>query len=96
MFSSIIDYLKTLMRSRIFTLIVVYVVLFSILVGRLFYLQIVQGEAYDEQATIKNEKQKTIKSSRGKIYDCNGKLLASNEQSYAITCLLYTSDAADE
>ena len=63
MFSSIIDYLKTLMRSRIFTLIVVYVVLFSILVGRLFYLQIVQGEAYDEQATIKNEKQKTIKSS---------------------------------
>jgi len=30
------------MRSRIFTLIVVYVVLFSILVGRLFYLQIVQ------------------------------------------------------
>ena len=73
------------MRSRIFTLIVVYVVLFSILVGRLFYLQIVQGEAYDEQATIKNEKQKTIKSSRGKIYDCNGKLLASNEQSYAIT-----------
>ena len=33
MFSSIIDYLKTLMRSRIFTLIVVYVVLFSILVG---------------------------------------------------------------
>lgn len=53
MFSSIIDYLKTLMRSRIFTLIVVYVVLFSILVGRLFYLQIVQGEAYDQQATIK-------------------------------------------
>ena len=42
------------MRSRIFTLIVVYVVLFSILVGRLFYLQIVQGEAYDQQATIKN------------------------------------------
>lgn len=55
MFSSIIDYLKTLMRSRIFTLIVVYVVLFSILVGRLFYLQIVQGEAYDQQATIKRK-----------------------------------------
>ena len=85
MFSAILDYIKTLMRSRIFTLIVAYVVLFSILVGRLFYLQIIQGEAYEEQATIKNEKQKTIKSSRGKIYDCNGKLLASNEQSYAIT-----------
>ena len=56
------------MRSRIFTLIVVYVVLFSILVGRLFYLQIVQGEAYDEQATIKNEKQKTIKKQRLTTY----------------------------
>ncbi len=59
--------------------------LFGILVGRLFYLQIVQGESYDQQAAIKNEKIKTLKSSRGKIYDCNGKLLATNEQSYAVT-----------
>lgn len=85
MLSAILDYLKTLVKSRIFALIVVYVILFSILAGRMFYLQIVQGETYDEQATIKNEKVKTLKSSRGKIYDCNGKLLASNEQSYAIT-----------
>lgn len=85
MLSAILDYLKALIRSRIFALIVVYIVLFSILVGRMFYLQIVQGETYDQQATIKNEKVKTLKSSRGKIYDCNGKLLASNEQSYAIT-----------
>lgn len=85
MLSAILDYLKSLVKSRIFSLIVIYIVLFSILVGRLFYLQIVQGETYDEQATIKNEKVKTLKSSRGKIYDCNGKLLASNEQSYSIT-----------
>lgn len=85
MITNFFDYLKTLIRSRIFTLIVVYIVLFGTLVGRLFYLQIVQGETYDEQAAIKNEKIKTLKSSRGKIYDCNGKLLASNEQSYAIT-----------
>ncbi len=85
MISSIVDFLRTLIRSRIFSLIIIYVVLFSILVGRLFYLQIVQGETYEEQATIQNEKVKTLKSSRGKIYDCNGKLLATNEQSYAIT-----------
>ncbi len=85
MISSILDYIRTLVRSRIFALIVIYIVLFSILVGRLFYLQIVQGETYDEKATIKNTKVKTLKSSRGKIYDCNGKLLASNEQSYSIT-----------
>lgn len=85
MLSAILDYIKTLIRSRIFSLIIVYIVLFSILVGRLFYLQIVQGETYDEQAVIKNTKIKTLKSSRGKIYDCNGKLLATNEQSYSIT-----------
>lgn len=85
MISSILDYIRTLVRSRIFALIVIYIVLFSILVGRLFFLQIVQGETYDEKATIKNTKVKTLKSSRGKIYDCNGKLLASNEQSYSIT-----------
>lgn len=85
MLATILDYLKTLFKSRIFSLIVVYVVLFSILVGRLFYLQIVQGETYEQKATIKNEKVKTLKSSRGKIYDCKGRLLASNEQSYAIT-----------
>lgn len=85
MISAIWDHLKTLVRSRIISLLVVYVILFSILVGRLFYLQIVQGETYDEKATIKNEKVKTQKSSRGKIFDCKGNLLATNEQSYAIT-----------
>lgn len=83
--TAIFDYLKSLVKSRIFPLLVVYVILFSILVGRLFYLQIVKGETYDKQATIKNEKVKTQKSSRGKIFDCNGNLLATNEQSYAIT-----------
>ncbi len=85
MISSILDFFKALIRSRIFSMVVIYIVLFSILVGRLFYLQIIQGETYEEQATIQKEKVKTLKSSRGKIYDCNGKLLASNEQSYAVT-----------
>lgn len=85
MIAAIFDTIKSLVKSRIFPLIIVYVILFGILVSRLFYLQIVQGETYDEKATIKKEKVKMLKSSRGKIYDCNGKLLASNEQSYAIT-----------
>ena len=67
MISAIWDYLKTLVKSRIISLLIVYVILFSILVGRMFYLQIVQGETYDEKATIRNEKVKTQKSSRGKL-----------------------------
>lgn len=85
MLDSILDSLKNIVKSRIFSLVVTYILLFSILVGRMFYLQIINGETYDEQATLQKQKTKTIKSARGKIYDCNGKLLATNEQSYAVT-----------
>ena len=85
MFDGVLDFLKTIVKSRFFSLIVTYVVLFSILIGRMFYLQIINGETYDKEASLQKQKIKTIKSARGKIYDCNGKLLVSNEQSYSIT-----------
>lgn len=66
-------------------MVVTYIVLFSLLIGRMFYLQIVKGETYDEQATLQKQKIKTVKSARGKIYDSTGKLLAANEQRYSIT-----------
>ena len=85
MIDGILEDLRSIVKSRLFALIVTYVLLFSILVGRMFYLQIIKGETYDEKATLQMQKNRTIKSARGKIYDKNGKLLASNEQSYAIT-----------
>jgi len=60
-------------------------VLFSVLIGRIFLLQIIKGEKYAEQSSFHTEKEREIKSTRGNIYDCNGKLLASNELSYSIT-----------
>ena len=85
MFDSMLDSLKDIVKSRFFTLVTTYVVLFSILIGRMFYLQIVKGETYDKEASLQKQKIKTIKSPRGKIYDCNGRLLVTNEQSYSIT-----------
>lgn len=85
MIDNLLDFLKSVVKSRLFTLVVTYVILFSILIGRMFYLQIINGQSYDEAATLQKQKIKTIKSARGNIYDSNGKLLASNEQSYAIT-----------
>lgn len=85
MLESVVDFLKSIVKSRYFTFVVTYILLFSILVGRMFYLQIVKGETYDKEASLQMQRVKTIKSSRGKIYDCNGKLLATNEQTYAIT-----------
>lgn len=85
MLDSILETLRDIVKSRFFSLGITYVLLFSILIGRMFYLQIVKGETYDREASLQKQKVKTIKSARGKIYDCNGKLLATNEQSYSIT-----------
>ncbi len=85
MFDSILDSLRNVVKSRFFTVVLTYILLFSILIGRMFYLQIVKGETYDREASLQKQKTKTIRSARGKIYDCNGRLLVTNEQSYSIT-----------
>ncbi len=85
MIDSVLEFLKSIVKSRLFALVTTYILLFSILIGRMFYLQIIKGQTYDEKATLQKQKTKMIKSARGKIYDSKGKLLASNEQSYSIT-----------
>jgi len=57
----------------------------GILVSRLFLLQIVEGESYLNNFKLKIRKERTISSTRGKIYDRNGELLAYNELAYSVT-----------
>lgn len=59
--------------------------LFGILIQQVFLLQIVNGEEYLNNYTLKIEKERELKSTRGNIYDRNGKLLAYNELAYSIT-----------
>ena len=42
----IFDYILSLFKSRIFPLIMVFIVLVGVLVNRLFSLQIINGESY--------------------------------------------------
>ena len=42
----IFDYILSLFKSRIFPLIMVFIVLIGVLVNRLFSLQIINGESY--------------------------------------------------
>jgi penicillin-binding protein 2 len=72
-------------KSRSFFLAVVFIALFSILIQRVFYLQIVKGGEYQETFTLKTEKQVSLSSTRGNIFDRNGKLLAYSELSYSVT-----------
>lgn len=89
MFSEIIDRIKEaidyLLRSRLVMLIVVFCLSSTVLVGRLFYLQIVKGEYYRDEFEMQVRRTETIPATRGNIYDRNGNLLAYNELAYSVT-----------
>lgn len=85
MFDSIKEFLINFFKSRLFVLTIAMVVLFGILVQRIFVLQIVNGEEYLNNYVLKIEKERELASTRGNIYDRNGSLLAYNELAYTIT-----------
>lgn len=85
MFDIVLDYIKNIIKSRILPLLLVYVVLFSTLVYRIFELQIMDQEEIVAENEKESKKEREIKATRGNIYDCNGVLLAYNELSYTIT-----------
>lgn len=79
------DALWNLIKSRIFLLTVVFVVMFAILLQRVFYLQIVKGEEYQNTFSLMTERELSLNSTRGDIYDRNGNVLAYSEISYSVT-----------
>ncbi|MDD6037295.1 MAG: penicillin-binding transpeptidase domain-containing protein [bacterium] len=85
MFSSIKGFLQQIFKSRIVYLVVLFVAMSSILLFRLFQLQIVNGANAQSKYITKVVKKRTLKSTRGNIYDRDGKLLAYNELAYGIT-----------
>ncbi len=84
MVSVIKDFFVRLVKSRLFTITVAMVVLSSILIQRLFVLQIVNGENYLNNYTLIIEKTREVEASRGNIYDRNGNVLAYNELAYSV------------
>ncbi|MFV0364299.1 MAG: penicillin-binding transpeptidase domain-containing protein [Suipraeoptans sp.] len=70
-------------RSHI--VIVAFILMFTILAGRLFNLQIVNGQNYYDGYKLQIQKTKTVTGTRGNIYDKNGKVLAYNELAYSVT-----------
>ena len=76
---------KKAVNSRILILVIVIVLMAAILIQRLFQLQIVEGENYQNDFSLSIMKERTLNSSRGNIYDRNGKPIAYNELSYCVT-----------
>lgn len=85
MFDNIKEFFHLFFKSRLAVASVVMILLFSLLLGRVFYLQIINGEQYQDNYTLKIVKERTLSSTRGNIYDRNGKLLAYNELAYSVT-----------
>lgn len=85
MFENIKEILRYVFKSRLLVSGVIMTALFSILLWRMFDLQILKGEEYQDNYTFKIVKERTLNSTRGNIYDRNGELLAYNELAYSIT-----------
>ncbi len=79
------DKLIGLLTSRIFILGIFLIFFMTLVVYRLFVLQIVNGESYQDNFTLKIEREKTLKATRGSIYDRNGTVLAEDKLAYSVT-----------
>lgn len=85
MFENIKELFRLFFKSRLAVAGIVVTMLFGILLWRVFYLQVVNGEEYQNNYTLRIVKERTINSTRGNIYDRDGELLAYNELAYSIT-----------
>lgn len=81
----IIDYILGLLKSRFVPLILMFITLFSVLVVKVFSLQIVNGEDYANTLTESIQMTTSVPATRGRIFDKNGVLLAYNELAFAVT-----------
>lgn len=72
-------YLKDMIEKRYAFITVFVLILFSIIVVRLFQLQVLEEEEYNEKLVMATEKNvESTSSPRGRIYDRNHKLLVDN------------------
>ncbi len=73
----------------------VFVIMFLVLLCRLWTLQIQNGQEYLETFELKITRSVREPSTRGLIYDCNGEILADNRLIYTVTMVdngVYASD----
>ncbi|MCR5726093.1 MAG: hypothetical protein K6G24_01395 [Lachnospiraceae bacterium] len=78
--------IKETLKVRLIFLNIMTIVLFSVLIIRLYDLQIIetQEEDFTPETSTKSVQSRYIESARGDIYDRNGNLLAYNTQSYSV------------
>lgn len=76
--------------TRLTAFLVIVILIFAVLVTRLVFLQIMNGDDYKQLAEAKGEKQILELAPRGEILDKNNKKIATNLQSFNI---MYTNSS---
>jgi len=71
--------IKTFHRKKIVSVFALCMAAMLFLIGRLGYLMLLRADYYSEKAQDLHERERSIKAARGKILDCNGKVLADNK-----------------
>lgn len=84
MFDELRDHIISIITSRLTVLTIVFCALAGVLLYRCFDLQIVNGEEYLNDFILQTEKTRDVASTRGRILDRNGKVLAYNELAYSV------------
>ena len=85
MVSDLLYNILKIIKSRIFIVSIIIISLFSVLIYRLFDLQIVNENYYMSTYIQKAEKSIYTPGTRGKILDAKGKVLAYDSLAYAVT-----------
>jgi penicillin-binding protein 2 len=79
------DVKNKISSNRLLTLYIIIGLIFVIYIGRLFTIQILEGQSYSDQADENRITKVSEATTRGSIYDRNGSVLASNVASYNVT-----------
>lgn len=74
----------TLLRKRLFAVLLAMTFLFLAIFGRFFYIQVVEGEKLRAKAIGQWTREIPVIASRGEITDANGVVLAENDASYTV------------
>lgn len=72
-------------KRRVSILLIIAIIGFVFVIARLFYVQIIKGDYYQELAYKQQTKSREVEASRGTIYDSKGNTLAISVSSNTLT-----------
>lgn len=84
MYEKPLEFLYRIIKNRLFVLLGITSFAFLYLVNSLFYLQIIEGETFQENLNQNIAREIIIPAPRGNIYDRFGRPLATNQYSFSV------------